>query len=91
MTEKENTVIKEIDDNFVAISNALHEIEKAHKVVNECIVALNNRVQEMEEYIVKLPTPDKILYRPTNTEDHLTLKQNLDFIYLRLQKLEASE
>ena len=91
MIEDENSVIREIDDNFIAISNALKELEKAHKMVDECLITLNNRVQQIEEYIVKLPTPDKILYKPTNSEDHLTLKQNLDLIYLRLQKLEGAQ
>ena len=35
MTEEENLIIKEIDDNFIAISNSMKDIDQAINAINE--------------------------------------------------------
>lgn len=87
MTEEENAVIKEIDDNFIAISNSMKDIDSAIEAVNKCIISLNERITQLEEHIVKIPTPDKILYKPVGHDDYLNIKENLDNIYAQLRSL----
>ena len=35
---------------------------EAHQIINECLVSLAERLKKLEEYVVHIPTPDKILY-----------------------------
>ena len=46
------------------------------------------RLDALETYVQEIPTPDKTLYKPEGETDYMTLKQNLDFIYERLDNLE---
>ncbi len=91
MTEEENVIIKEIDDNFIAISNSMKDIDSALDAVNKCIIQLNERVTKLEEHIVTIPTPDKILYKPVGHEDYLNIKENLDNIYEQLRRLNNAK
>ena len=56
--------------------------------VNECLLALGKRLQEVEKYVSELPTPAKTYYRPEGYEDYLNLKENFDEIYRRIRELE---
>ena len=35
-----------------------------------------------------MPTPDKTFYKPEGEKDYMNYKENLDFIYERLDNLE---
>ena len=91
MTEEENLIIKEIDDNFIAIANSMKDIDQAINAINECVVNLNDRVKELEEHVVKIPTPDKILYKPVGHDNYLNIKENFDYIYSMLRSLKKDE
>tara|TARA_B100000073_G_scaffold47023_1_gene34739 strand:- start:356 stop:604 length:249 start_codon:yes stop_codon:yes gene_type:complete len=56
--------------------------------VNECLLALGKRLQEVEKYVSELPTPAKTFYKPEGYEDYLNLKENFDEIYRRIRELE---
>ena len=56
--------------------------------VNECLLALGKRLQEVEKYMTELPTPAKTYYKPEGYEDYLNLKENFDEIYRRIKELE---
>tara|TARA_Y100000004_G_scaffold155947_1_gene180772 strand:+ start:55 stop:303 length:249 start_codon:yes stop_codon:yes gene_type:complete len=56
--------------------------------VNECLLALGKRLQEVEKYVSELPTPAKTYYKPEGYEDYLNLKENFDEIYRRIRELE---
>ena len=56
--------------------------------INECLLALGKRLQEVEKYVSELPTPAKTYYRPEGYEDYLNLKENFDEIYRRIRELE---
>ena len=58
------------------------------KNINECLLALGKRIQEVEKYVSELPTPAKTYYRPEGYEDYLNLKENFDEIYRRIRELE---
>ena len=88
MKFEDNPILQDIDDNFVAIADAIQDNGKAHEALNECILSLSNRIQDMEEYIVSLPTPDKILYKPYDSPDYLNFKENMDYIYNKIKRLE---
>ena len=90
MSFEESPILQEIDDNFVAIKNSIDDNAKAHETLNECIVKLHDRIKELEEYIVNIPTPDKIWYKPYDAPDYLNFKENLDYIYAKIKKLEDS-
>jgi len=90
MKFEENPILQDIDDNFVAIKESIDDNAKAHDTLNECITSLSNRIKEVEDYVVTIPTPDKILYKPPGAEDYLNLKENLDYIYAKIKKLEDS-
>lgn len=89
MKFEETQFFKEIDDNFIAIKNSLDDNSEAHNILNEAIVAIKGNIDEIVEYISALPTPDKILYKPAGA-DYMNIKENLDHIYERLDRLEAS-
>ena len=88
MTEEENKVIKEIDANFVDIAEAL-------KKLNDCILTLNDRLATVENVVTALVEAnneyvsfDKVVYKPLFSEDHVSIKDNLDIIYNKLEELE---
>tara|TARA_R100000030_G_scaffold6369_1_gene4291 strand:+ start:34 stop:273 length:240 start_codon:yes stop_codon:yes gene_type:complete len=56
--------------------------------INECLLALGKRLQEVEKYVSELPTPAKTYYKPEGYEDYLNLKGNFDEIYRRIKELE---
>jgi len=59
--------------------------EIAHNVINEICKGLIDRLNKLEEYVTTQVThPGNIRYRPEGEEDYLTLKENLDLIYQRL-------
>ena len=58
------------------------------KNINECLLALGKRVQDVEKYVSELPTPAKTYYRPEGYEDYLNLKQTFDEIFRRIRELE---
>ena len=56
--------------------------------INECLLALGKRLQEVEKYVSELPTPAKTYYKPEGYEDYLNLKENFDELYRRIRELE---
>lgn len=58
------------------------------KNINECLLALGKRIQEVEKYVSELPTPAKTYYKPEGYEDYLNLKQTFDEIFRRIRELE---
>lgn len=88
MTEEEQSIIKEIDANFVDIAEAL-------KKLNECVLTLNDRLATVENVVTALVEAnneyvsfDKVVYKPLFAEDHISIKDNLDIIYNKLEELE---
>ena len=64
------------------------QIALSLKNINECLLALGKRLQEVEKYMTELPTPAKTYYKPEGYEDYLNLKENFDEIYRRIGELE---
>ena len=64
------------------------QIGKVLTNINECLLALGKRLQEVEKYVSELPTPAKTYYKPEGYEDYLNLKENFDEIYRRIRELE---
>jgi hypothetical protein len=56
--------------------------------INECLVAVGNRLEAIEKFVSELPTPDKVFYKPKGYDDYLNMKQNYDELYGRIIKLE---
>lgn len=74
----------EADLLYVAKDN-----EIAHTAINEICKTLIQRLSEVEKYVTtELSHPAKVQYRPPGKEEYLTLKENLDLIYERLNNLE---
>ena len=88
MKFEDNPILQDIDDNFVAIADAIQDNGKAHEALNECIVALSNRIKDIEEFVITFPTPDKILYKPYDASDYMNFKDNMDYIYSKIKRLE---
>ena len=66
------------------------ELALALNTINECMVVIGKRLEEVEKYVSEMPlhVHDKLLYKPTNHSDYLNIKGNFDLIYKRLDKLE---
>ena len=64
------------------------QIALSLKNINECLLVLGKRLQEVERYMSELPTPAKTFYKPEGYEDYLNLKENFDEIYRRIRELE---
>ena len=64
------------------------QIALSLKNINQCLLALGKRLQEVEKYVSELPTPAKTFYKPEGYEDYLNLKENFDEIYRRIRELE---
>lgn len=60
--------------------------EIAHSAINEICKTLINRIKLLEEYTTTQLS--KIRYKPEGQDEYLSLKQNLDLIYERLNNLE---
>lgn len=76
----------EADLMYIAKDN-----EIAHEVLNEICKTLIKRVEDLEKYVTtQITSPTNIRYRPDGQEDYFTLKENLDFIYQRLNNLEKT-
>lgn len=74
----------ETDLIYVARDN-----EIAHEALNEICKALISRIEAIEQKISETPTPLTVRYRPEGHE-YLSLKENLDLIYERLNNLEQN-
>lgn len=88
MTEEDQNIINEIDAHFNDVANAL-------KTVNDCLVAIGNRLDSLEkhhndlvEVIQNIQSVDKVLYKPNDNYDYLSIKDNLDLIYKKIGDLE---
>ena len=66
------------------------EVATALNTVNECLRVIGERIQVLEEYVSDMPlhVHDKLLYKPTDQENYLNIKENFDHLYKRLDKLE---
>ena len=64
------------------------QLAEALNTLNECLIVIGQRLDALETYVQEIPTPDKTLYKPEGETEYMTLKQNLDFIYERLDNLE---
>jgi len=64
------------------------ELTTAYEMLVGIVVKLGERVEHIEKYVQTVPTPDKVLYRPKDTEEYLNIKENYDLIYKRLEVLE---
>ena len=66
------------------------EVATALNTVNECLRVIGERIQVLEEYVSDMPlhVHDKLLYKPTDQENYLNIKENFDHLYKRLEKLE---
>lgn len=81
---RNNQSAAEADLLYIAKDN-----EIAHTAINEICKALIDRLEKLETYVTtEITHPGNIRYRPEETEDYLTLKENLDLIYKRLNNLE---
>jgi DNA-binding Xre family transcriptional regulator len=83
---RKTQVASESDLIYVAKDN-----EIAHNALNDICKALVKRIENLEEYVsTQVTHPSNIRYRPDGQEDYMSLKQNLDFIYERLNNLEKT-
>ena len=64
------------------------QIGAALAAVNECLIALGKRLEDVEKYVSELPTPAKTYYKPEGYDDYLNLKENFDELYKRVRELE---
>lgn len=64
------------------------DIANALLTINECLVAVSKRLEEVEKYVSELPTPDKTYYKPRGYTDYLNIKENFDELYRRVTELE---
>ena len=64
------------------------EIVKNNEMINDILLKLGERLENLEKYVQALPTPDKTMYRPPYHEDYLNIKGNYDLIYKRIEALE---
>ena len=77
-----------MDEKIEEIFACLKDNEEAHVILNELVVKIGKRLQQLEEAMQEMPTPDKTYYKPPGAADYLTLAQNLNHIYERLEKIE---
>jgi hypothetical protein len=83
---RQNETAAQTDLEYIAKDNEL-----AHNVINEILKSLIERVVKLEEYIsTEITSPSNIRYRPDGVEEYLTLKENLDLIYQRLNNSERT-
>tara|TARA_B100000902_G_scaffold95324_1_gene98138 strand:+ start:678 stop:971 length:294 start_codon:yes stop_codon:yes gene_type:complete len=87
--------MKIIEANFKEIEKSFKETKDAFNTVNETIVKISSnqkiladRVAEIEEVLSKIPTPDKIMYRPVGEEEYMNIGDNFDMLYSKLKALQ---
>lgn len=79
-----NKFASEADILYVAQDNEL-----AHTTINEICKSFVKRFENLESYVqTEVTHPGNIQYKPYGKEEYLTLKENLDLIYERLNTLE---
>ncbi|AET72596.1 hypothetical protein P29A0810_078 [Synechococcus phage S-CAM8] len=66
----------------------VQSLNDALVALNGCIKVLGERLEALEKYVVELPTPDKVLYKPKDVEEYLDMKGNYDEIYRRIGELK---
>jgi hypothetical protein len=66
----------------------VQSLNDALVALNGCIKVLGERLDALEKYVVELPTPDKVLYKPKGVEEYLDMKGNYDEIYRRIEELK---
>ena len=64
------------------------QLAEALNTLNQCLIVIGQRLDALETYVKELPTPDKTYYQPEGEDKYLSLKENLDYIYERLDNLE---
>lgn len=77
LTEEQKDEIKRWESVFTSLNT-----------INECLITVGKRLDQLEKYVSELPTPDKTYYKPKGYEDYLDMKQNYDELYGRINKLE---
>lgn len=98
MTDEENKLIQQL---IREVDTRFGDIHDAMETVNDCLIKIGERLNDLEsahnivvEYIEKIQSVDKVLYKPVGTdiqnemEGYLNIKENLDLIYQRLGVLE---
>lgn len=86
------------------INFKLNDNEQAHQIINDIIRKLIERISKLEEAISQniaprldnlekfatseLIGPQSLQYKPQGKKDYLTLGENLDLLYDRLNRLE---
>lgn len=65
-----------------------YELNEALRAINECLLAIHKRLEQVENHVNELPTPDKTYYKPEGHTEYLNTKENYDEIYKRLRELE---
>lgn len=88
---KSNNSASQSDLEFIGQDNQI-----AHNVINEIlksviekITNLESRLENLEKHVTtEITSPANIRYRPDGLEEHLSLKENLDLIYERLNNLK---
>jgi hypothetical protein len=65
-----------------------YELNEALQAINECLLAIHKRLEQVENHVNELPTPDKTYYKPEGHTEYLNTKENYDEIYKRLRELE---
>lgn len=66
----------------------IESLNDALDAINQCLIKLNERIENIENYLNELPTPDKVYYKPNGYDDYLNIKGNYDEIYRRIEELE---
>lgn len=66
----------------------VESLNEALVALNDCMKVIGERLDALEKYVVEIPTPDKVLYKPRGAEDYLDMKGNYDEIYRRIGELE---
>ena len=65
------------------------DYREAMDTINDCLIRLGKRLEDLEKYVNELPTPDKVYYKPDEYPDYLNIKGNYDEIYRRIKDLES--
>jgi len=65
-----------------------NDVYNAIEIINECLMKLGERVEELEKRVAEIPTPDKIYYKPPGCDEYLSMKGNYDELYKRIGALE---
>jgi|TARA_B100001093_G_scaffold217832_1_gene208938 hypothetical protein len=87
--------MKTIEANFKEIEKSFKETKDAFDVVNETIIKITSnqkiivdRIEEIEKTLSKIPTPDKIMYRPVGEEGYMNIGDNFDMLYAKIKELQ---